>query len=1145
MRIVCALVFVISILTAAPLTAREARTAQAASAAEASHPRGDSGAGALSRPARLDVEQVPLGSALAELARRSGILLAYSPSLLESDRLVTCHCLDATVEEAIQTLLPEERLDMVVLGDHLVIRKTPSPIVGLRAYDPDRMPALMPPKMLERRSGIAPPPKRLIQQLVGTVTGVVTSEGLPLSGAQVDVPQRNMGALTRANGRYLITGVPAGTVTVRVQLIGYATRQATVSVVAGQTVVLDFDVSIEAINLDAVVVTGTAGSQIRRAQGAVVTTVNVADIMETAPITNVNELLQARSAGVMIQGADGRGGTAARIRIRGNSSISLSNAPLVFVDGVRVDSRSQVNRPNTMRIQPGSFSSGDLGGQGRDRLGDINPEDIERIEIVKGPAAATLYGAEANTGVIQIFTKRGRSGRFVQTLNAEFGYATPNFTPLENWAICEQEDIDAGVPLCNGKQPGSLISDSPLIREGFLRDGRIRSFNWSGSGGLDIVRYFLSAGTDDEIGVLKGNRYQRSFARANFDADISPKLSFHAQFGLAWTREEITAGNHSFQMIASAYQGDPRTMGIGYQDGWGRRPGRVTLESERWSKNLRTTASAAAEYSPTDWLENRVTVGADFTTSDIFSYYPKNNQNWWSTAYNNGGLQLTDQEHTIYTFDYLGNARVRILPRDKWQTNLSWGSQVILTPQKLMYSTGLGYTSNTTKVISAAAQKSSDSWEQEDRSVGFFGQLEVGYSDRLFVQVGARADQHSAFGDEAPLFVLPKVGVSYVLSDEPFFSDWSPSWLNTVRLRGAYGTTGRAPPAGAALKTFTSVPYIDQVTRETVSGVAIGNPGNPNLKAERGNELEVGADIVLFNERLGVEVTYFNKVTKDLLLVRPIPISLGAAEGMWDNLGKVVNRGWEVFVNATLLQRESLSWNANLNLSTLHNELVDLGGLNAFAGRWDLWFKEGYPLGGAWSRTVKQIDVANNRAIVTDTLEYLGHTLPSFSGSFATTLSLFRNLRVSGQFEWRAGHTILNAQESVQYAFSRRRQYVDPNYLSKEDFLRRYGPFETSSGERVPQGDRCEDFFWEPGDFLRFRELTVSYTLPFAWAEQMNAERVTLTLAARNLGLWTRYSGFDPEAIANNAGIGDQFSSYDFFNLPTPRRWVAGLRVQF
>jgi len=331
--------------------------------------------------------------------------------------------------------------------------------------------------------GLAFVPLPVAAQARGTVAGTVIDQATnaPLSGVQISIAGTQLGTITTIEGRFVIVNVPAGTREVRATMIGYSAGVETVQVSAGETTTVNFSLATSAVALEEIVVTGTVGAVQRREQPAVVATINAAQQTERGTSTSVTDLLTARVPGVQVTASSGTTGTAQQIRIRGASSITLSNEPLIFIDGIKASNRTMADI--------------NIGGQAVSQLFDLNPEDIESIEVVKGPAAATLYGADASAGVIQIITKQGRPGanRYSQTISLEYNQLDQNWTPPMNWGRCTASDVAPGSPvyLCQGLTVGTPISDQPLIRNNTFRDGHLRSLGYSGRGGGENYGYYV------------------------------------------------------------------------------------------------------------------------------------------------------------------------------------------------------------------------------------------------------------------------------------------------------------------------------------------------------------------------------------------------------------------------------------------------------------------------------------------------------------------------------------------------------------------------------------------------------------------------------------------------------------------------------
>lgn len=985
-------------------------------------------------------------------------------------------------------------------------------------------------------------PIDLASQQTGTVSGVVQARttSQPIGTAQVVVTEHELGVLTDADGRFRIPDVPAGQVTVEVSIPGYERASRSVTVREGETATVQFSLVTRRIPLEEIVVTGTAGQRLRREQPAEIGEIDASELVETNPVTSVSNLLQSRSAGVSVSQSSGQSGTASRIRVRGMSSIALSNDPLIYIDGVRVSSGQQIARPDNPSQASPATSFDATGGAALSRLDDLDPEDIESVEIVKGPAAATLYGADASAGVIQIITKDGGAGGFHNQLKLEYTTIGKNFDPVANWSECTESAIDGGATLCQGASSGTLVSDNPLEREDIFQQGRAQRVSWSGRGGTEQYNFYVSASLADEEGTVEINENDSRRGRVNFNFDPHETLDVDVGYGVNWSETNLPMSNHSplgiptagYAGQALAFTGEP---GTGWFTGHGREG---IFQVENRTRLTRNTASLTARHDPLDWLNHRLTLGGDFTRSERIQFFPRNDEVFYGGEMDAGLIDENRKSRESITVDYLGTLTKDL--SEAWSADLSLGMQWIQQREEFVVATGIGLANNRAKSVGAAAEKTGDQYFQENRSLGFLSQLQLGFRDRLFVQLGARLDQNSSFGEDVPTFFLPKVGASWVISEESFFDA---GWVDQLRLRAAFGTTGNSPEGGRDLRTYSPERYVDPLTGSVEPGVVLGNPGNPDLKAEQGQEIEAGIDASLLDQRLDVTLTYFNKVSKDLILQRPIAPSRGFQENPFDNIGEVVNRGVELSVGGQVVRGENLSWSLQASANTLSNELRDLGDLEPFGGD-DGRFLVGYPLAAVFAHEILEIDTGAGHAVVTDTSVFMGPPVPDFEGSLQSTMNILGRFTVAAQADWRVGHIVNNSTADIRdNAFFNSRARWDSDFLPEEERIRRFGPFVTRDGADVSAG-AVQTAYQEEGDFLRLRELAVSADLPTRWVSWLGpVQGARLRLAGRNLGLWTGYSGEDPEAIANTAT--NNFQAYSFFTMPIERRFIASLQLNF
>ncbi len=1069
----------------------------------------------LSAGVTLRRDRAPLEDVLREIARQAQMGISYGEDLPRSGVLVSINVSRLRAGDALEA----------------AVRGTPWTLLYLPTSQ------LM----------VVPRPPAIEGIVTGRVT--VARTGQPIAGASVLVDGTELGSTSDAGGVYRVTGVPAGTHTVLARLIGYLPNRRTAIVTDGGTATLDFALEATATNLQAVVITGTVGNQTRVAQSAVVASIDAADIVTKAQVSTVSDLLTSRVSGITITQGSGTVGAASRINIRGAASISLSNEPLVFIDGVR--------------MQSGQRTFVSVGGQTISALNDINPNDIESIEVVKGPAAATLYGADASAGVIQIITKRGQVGerRFSQNVSAEYATIDPNFTPRPIFGTCSAAQVvpTSASVLCRGQPVGTVVSDNYLVRTRAFDDGHLTALNYSGQGAGDRYGFFVSAGAHDETGTTSDTDVKRRTGRVNFRWLASDKVTADATFGISKNDYRLPKGDQdAYGYLIAQGLTNPTTV-TELPDGTLAGGTTQTNEAIRnilnETSSLRITPSAQVQFSPVRWFTNRFTVGADLTDTKATQFFPRNSQNWYPSPANGanlGAVSATQSNLVIYTVDYLGNVRNEFGRGGRFVSDLSFGSQFINTIDNSVLAAGMGIVTNTANLVGLTTSPVGGQGYGQQKSLGFLMQEQLGIGEKLYLQAGFRVDRNSAFGSDAEAFFLPKVGVSYVISEEKFWDRFARA-VPTLRVRAAYGTTGRSPGPGAGLRTFVTTRFVTP-TGAIVPGVAPGNPGNARLKAERGKEFEAGFDADFLDSRAGIEVTYYDKRTTDLLLLEPIAPSLGFPSPPFANIGEVRNQGFEFTLRGMPMNRDNFSWDAALSGSTLDNEVVSLGGLSPLINSSRV-VTTGLPLGAFYAVKVRSVDVSAGTVTVSDTAEYAGDQLPTFEANFSTTFTLFKRLRLYALFDRKSGHKIYNFTQqlldrSFQNSAERNLPAGEGGYTAEERLLYlgdAAGRYIRESGGTLSAGSVVGPYI-EDASFTRIRELSATIDLPVQLARSVRASAASLTIAGRNLRLWTKFRG-DPEVLGTGPGsAGVQFTQFfnaELFTLPPTRRWSARVNFQF
>ena len=931
-------------------------------------------------------------------------------------------------------------------------------------------------------------------QATGSIRGKVTSTGLrPLAGAQVSIPGSGLGGLTNSTGDFLLAGVPVGERTVRVQMIGFATTERVVLVGSDAPAMVEFTLAEQVMAMDELVVTGVVGQTQRRAVGNVVERIAAERLVETSPATSVNQLIAQRSPGVQLMGQSGTVGAGAPIHIRGVTSMELNAQPMIYIDGVRMD-----NRYDTGPTQ--------RGGSRVSRLDDINLEDIESIEIIKGPAAATLYGTEASNGVIQIVTKRGVSGAPQFDMSVRLGtHWLPDPEGRVGWSY-------TGDPFA-----GTLDSINLYAQE---RDfgpwgdpfkyGNIQTVDLSLRGGSDRVRYYVGGGYTDQVGVISYN-WEKNFSfRSNIDATISDKLN--AQVSLAYVDRKYRAAQvtNPTDHFGNLVWGGPANLNTKWR-GWLNAPPEGSEEVDARSGIGRTTGSVQLNFTPTEWMTNRLIVGLDVgetRTSVLYPRHPDGAAHWWA-GLSLGSRSLIDENNTVFTLDY-GSSASFDLPREVRSTT-SVGFQAYRVQRSTLNASGQQFAAPVLTTVSSGAIRTGGEEFEENATVGVFIQQQFDWRNRVFLTGAVRADDNSAFGADYDAAIYPKLSGTWVMHEESFFDV---PWVSQFRLRGAWGAAGQQPSTFAAVRLYSPVTGTgDQ------PGVAPDAIGNSALKPERSEELELGFDLGLLNDRLQIVYTRYDRVVKDAMAGRTLPPSEGFTGTQIVNIGQVSAWGNEISLNARVLEGDRLGWDFGVAFATMRNRIDDLGGQPGLGTGFSQNIT-GFSIADLYWRKVVSADFTSGtrgpvRNLMCDggtgpsgremggtpvpcaqaPLVRWGRSQPTWTLNLSQNLTLWRNLQLSASVDATGGHVQLDATAPAahtSYCTSRAcRQQDDPIFMA----YRAIG--------RNPLG------MYDAG-FAKLREVSATWTLPQAWVGAIGASRGSVSVAGRNLMmLWTAQEGWD------------------------------------
>lgn len=1048
----------------------------------------------------------------------------------------------------------------------------------------------------------------LAAQTTGTIQGEVREANTlrALSGIRVSVVGRNLTVTTSAEGRYTLPGVPPGQVQVQVSGPNYLTANQTVTVGAGQTSRVTFQLLQSAVSLDEIVVTGAGVATERRKLGNTIASIS-SNQLENKPIQSFSEVLQGREPGVVGLPSGGLTGEGTRIRIRGTKSLSQTNEPIVVLNGVRIDNGG------------GRGNIGTGGGGQPSRLDDIDPASIERVEILKGAAAATLYGSEAAAGVIQIFTKRGAAGAPRWELEVTQGMLRyPNVWEPNAGFVTTQADAQR-----LGEFFGMEIQPYQVFERNFITDlfetGYSSNYNGSVSGGSESVTYFAGGRYQFEDGPfgatdvgLANDRAWKAQGTANLL--MTPRDNLQLRVGSLYTesRSNIFSNNNNiYAPFTLAIFGQPQRancsasspiLGTGQCEGAGNPRGQAAFATVREALQRSITQEAqhfngsfGTNYRPAEGVVLDVTTGVDLVTQRDALYYPFGYNIDQFTANNvEGSRTLSNRTAQQLTFD--GKLSWDASLGQRWSFQTVVGAQSYLKRTEVSGGTGTQFPGPGFEVIEAGSVQDVDEFFESVVNAGVFVQEQIGLNDWIFTTLGARYDYSSAFGASAGGALYPKISLSVVPSDRP---GWDSDLVSSLRLRAAIGQAGQQPAAFAKLTTFSSI------RAESGAGIRPGNLGNPDLKPEISTEWEVGSEVGLFRDRASLQFTYWDRTVSDALVSRQFPVSGGFLARQLVNIGQIDSRGLEAGINAIAFQRSNFTFNVFVNAAYINEVVTDLGGAPTLKvgdsyPRYRNFVREGFAPGAFFgprlvdaefpidtnndcqadtreqlaaylARPLTAVNVNTLRPVVVggdprpqcaggDFLgQYLGKPTPDWAGAFGGTLTLFRNWEVSNLFEYKAGNFYVH---NLTDGFRRAHPALGGNLRGgKEAEATLRNPASTPE-QRVEAArtwvtqyaaltpyDGLNEV--EKADFVRWREASITYRVPQPLTQRFGARSMALTLSGRNMALWTKYGGTDPETnligrTGASGGLVENFANgIDAFGLPLPRRISVSARVGF
>ncbi|MDN5284831.1 MAG: hypothetical protein JWR38_1105 [Mucilaginibacter sp.] len=1024
------------------------------------------------------------------------------------------------------------------------------------------------------------------RKITGRVTGV--DDGQPLPGVSVKIQGTDRGVQTDADGLYVINAVSGQNVLV-FSFIGYTTTTTNIGSLH------KVDIKLKPINkeLSEVLVVGYGTEAKKTVTGAIsrVTAKSIAD----RPVTGVDQALQGLAAGVQVTSSSGTPGGGVSIRVRGTSSINASSQPLYVVDGTPINA--------------GNYSLLGFGNQSTNALNDINPDDIESIDVLKDASSAAIYGSRASNGVVLITTKHGKVGKTQIDLSYYRGLQNPTkkidvltgpqYIQLLQDAITNRYASSIGTPtyptlkdftekflgLKNVSNAPDTYPTTNWQDEVFKKNAPISSYNLSINGGNEKTRFNFTSGYFDQQGTLKGSDYKRFNARLNLDHTINDQFKIGTNMTFSRTTQNRINNDNNIYGVLSAAILETSAIPVYNADGTYAKDSNSSVENPvaaykeplNLTTNGRLLSNVFGEYKILPYLTFKTNFAADYVVYDERRFLPTTLNaglpTGSGTETHQSDLNVLN-ENTLTFNKSFGDHNLSILAGEAYQKD-NYSS---------LQAGGTGFPGNDIPRLSAAAVKTTaTSGGTSNVLLSYFGRANYNYKEKYLFSASLRNDASSRFGKNKRSGYFPSVSGGWRISDESFLKN--ASWLSNLKLRGGYGLTGNYNIGDFAARTLIGSGF----NYNQLAGLAPSQLGSPDLTWENTKQTDLALDFGLFNNRLTISVDVYKKTTDNLLLNVPLPGSSGFTV-YTDNVGKLQNKGLEIELQSVNFKSKSFSWNTGFNIAFNRNKVLALANGNApFPQGFASWVEVGQPLGSfrgykvagifqsqqeindlnaaAKTKTgnanalyqvaatspgdIKFADLNGDGVITAADQTISGSAQPSFVGGLTNNMK-YKDFDLSFFWQFSYGNKIYNNTRS----FAEGQNSVFGQFAT---VLNRWTPTNTNTDiPRAVYGDpnqnnRVSDRFIENGSYLRLKNVTLGYTIPKFAAQAIHVRSVRVYVSAQNLATITKYSGFDPElstfndgnSVTTAASTSNTAPGTDFLTAPQARTIIFGVNVGF
>ena len=1031
-----------------------------------------------------------------------------------------------------------------------------------------------------------------------TAKGVVKDElSAPMVGVTVQLKGTQLATITDVDGNFTLSGsVPDGEYALMTSFVGYSNATQKVQVSSGSTVTMDFNMSPDVLNLDEVIVTGNTATTTRKQLGNNISVVKAENLKNSAT-TNALGALQGKVMGAQITQNSGDPAGGISIKLRGASSINGSSDPLYIIDGIIVDNSSQNVINRNADAQTTGFSAG------QNRLVDINPADIERIEVLNGASAAALYGARAANGVIQIFTKRGKSDktrvefstafmsnqlrkqipmttfgqRFGKKGNERLETSRDRLTILLNVAPAESQLITEGVKYTKaGYTPRILVTDQyPVTRYNYWDDlfqtATGTENNLSFSGGSEKTQYYASLGYLNNDGILKNTNFKKYNLRLNLDQQLASwaKLSFGLSANLSKSKD-MPNGNNFFNPISGVFIID-NVWNLNERDKNGNllqveqvrmNPLSIIETFDISQQANRAMGNVKLSLYPTKGLTIDLIGGGDVYSLQGNEYHPRVPYAGVSADFYPDGYVSLATDNLMLLNNDLNVTYNNNITSDITSTTMA-GYQIQYNRRQYAAQDGRDLAPFGKTIAAANNLFNRPVQSLSERFIsGAFAQQTFGYKEQIFLTFAGRIDKSSVFAEANQNNFYPKVSGSWVLTD--YLTN--KNIISSAKLRGAYGQAGNLTGIGAYDR-------FDNYNLSSIGGLASITPSttfaNPSVRPERKTETEFGGDFAFFKNRIGLSINVYNQKVKDLLLTKPVPPSVGGTSivtNVSSDSTYMSNKGFELMLNATIVKIKDFKWDASILYNTNTNKVFGIdGGFFYLRPGGPQAVVTGQPFGVFYGTYYARDNAGNylkttqglfqpERGVQTNALQATvdrgADGQPKTTGTGSTELRKVIGSPVpkwtgsfSSNFSFKSlsAYVLFDAVKGVNvYNWNRiTSNNVGWGPLAEKELKGEVPRGTVASVAGGINGGRIQEEHVEDGSFVKIRELALTYD----FGKVPHFENISVSLIGRNLYSFDKYQGFDPEA--NSAGQSDRVRGDDFGAVPIPRTFMLRLGVRF